>query len=207
MTKASDVTVQINELVPHSLFPDQEPGGWIEFYNYGQEAVDLMGLRLTNRFDYPGSGFYFGLDDECDLMIEAGEYLVIGQNNSCDFGLELGLSDVVTLWFDGDTIIDTTRYGTKYGDSLLPPGVSWGRIGDQMSDKFTTMVPTPGEPNEQIVAEKELRSKIAKFLETSADAIVAATETDEVCEGQNVDDNFDNQDLDRDDGYISYIDD
>eukprot|EP01024_Parvocaulis_polyphysoides_P011800 TRINITY_DN14163_c0_g2_i4.p1 TRINITY_DN14163_c0_g2~~TRINITY_DN14163_c0_g2_i4.p1 ORF type:complete len:317 (+),score=62.09 TRINITY_DN14163_c0_g2_i4:3-953(+) len=113
-TDPADVTVIINELVNKPIAPELD---WIELYNYGEEAVDLTGLRLTDEATNPGDGFYFGQEGcTADTIIQPGEYKVLEKDQPCSFDFGLGDSDQAALWFDQETVMDSTR--------VLPPPVT-----------------------------------------------------------------------------------
>eukprot|EP01024_Parvocaulis_polyphysoides_P028672 TRINITY_DN25872_c0_g2_i8.p1 TRINITY_DN25872_c0_g2~~TRINITY_DN25872_c0_g2_i8.p1 ORF type:complete len:276 (-),score=45.71 TRINITY_DN25872_c0_g2_i8:63-890(-) len=74
VTSIEQVTVVINEAVSKRVELEED---WIELYNYGAEPVNLKGLRLTDKKQAPGDGFYFG-EEGCEdkHIIGPGEYLV-----------------------------------------------------------------------------------------------------------------------------------
>lgn len=101
VTSVDEVTVIINELVNSPVAPERD---WIELYNYGDAAVDLTGIRITDEATNPGDGFYFGQPGcESKTMIAAGEYLVLekkltktenGQEpDPCTFDFGFGKND------------------------------------------------------------------------------------------------------------------
>eukprot|EP01025_Chloroclados_australasicus_P015713 TRINITY_DN17583_c0_g1_i1.p2 TRINITY_DN17583_c0_g1~~TRINITY_DN17583_c0_g1_i1.p2 ORF type:complete len:367 (-),score=57.17 TRINITY_DN17583_c0_g1_i1:437-1453(-) len=161
VTTVEEVTVIINELVnsPQS----EEERDWIELYNYGTAPVDLTGLRLTDEGSNPGSGFYFGQPGcESDTVIQPGEYKVLDRDAECSFDFGFGDNDQAMLWFDLETTVDSTAFGPKFSTSLVPSGVSWGRLPDgSKSASFTTLVPTKGAANGDEITGDDLLLKIA----------------------------------------------
>eukprot|EP01023_Acetabularia_acetabulum_P017545 TRINITY_DN1878_c0_g1_i1.p2 TRINITY_DN1878_c0_g1~~TRINITY_DN1878_c0_g1_i1.p2 ORF type:complete len:366 (-),score=54.51 TRINITY_DN1878_c0_g1_i1:278-1375(-) len=204
ISKLDDATIQINEISPSENGLGEQQGGWIELYNYGKKAINLTGLRVTNRFDYPGSGFYF---QGCETVVGAGEYIVLVQGERCSFDFALGINEQITLWYDRDTSIDSTRYGVQYGTSVIPPGITWGRQSDIVKGNFTSLKATKGKANGKSIPKAELERLIGEYIEASTMLEDDMDNFEDDCYDYVSLQVFDNQDLDRDDGYTGGIDD
>eukprot|EP01023_Acetabularia_acetabulum_P006808 TRINITY_DN1287_c0_g1_i11.p1 TRINITY_DN1287_c0_g1~~TRINITY_DN1287_c0_g1_i11.p1 ORF type:complete len:482 (-),score=97.34 TRINITY_DN1287_c0_g1_i11:509-1954(-) len=160
-----EVTVVINEVVNSPVAPDLD---WIELYNYGTAAVNLTGIRLTDEATNPGDGFYFGQPGcQANTVIEAGEYFVLTRDKECSFEFGLGNNDQAILWFDLETMIDSTAFGPKYNGTVVPSDVSWGRLPNGREGSFTTLVPTKASANQDAITGDALIFKIAADVEAS----------------------------------------
>jgi hypothetical protein len=123
----------------------------IEFYNFGEETVDLSGWIVTDGID-PAMAYDPMADDgeqyvfPKGTMVDAGEFIVLAQDDTGAAGHIFGLSaggDSVALVRDDLTFIDFVEYGA---DEAEPD--TFCRIPDGTGEPQTGCTETFGAPNE-----------------------------------------------------------
>ena len=145
------VALVINEVAASNGSVGADPQGqfedWIEIYNYGDTAVDVAGMYLTDDLDEPtkwhipaGTGL---------TTVAPGGYLVVWADGETEdeglhasFKLDAEGEDVGLFDSDGATLIDGTT---------VPPLVtdlSYGRYPDAEDQWQFFPEPTPGAANE-----------------------------------------------------------
>ncbi|MBE0536285.1 MAG: lamin tail domain-containing protein [Phycisphaerae bacterium] len=120
---------------------------WIEIHNFGETAIDLAGLCLTDNADKPEK-WRFPADAPAATTVGPGEYLLVWADGESDegplhaaFSLASAKGDIALFAADAVTLIDSLSYGRQV------PDVSAGRVSpaDLQVRYFT--VPTPKASN------------------------------------------------------------
>ncbi|WP_449278985.1 lamin tail domain-containing protein [Leucobacter sp. GX24907] len=129
---APDVpAVVINEIETSGGTPDD----WIEFFNTGDEIVDLAGFVVRDDSDAADHSWEFPTGTE----IAPGEFLVV---ESADLGYGLGAADQARLFLPGGfTAVDQHAW-----DAHSPTTI--GRCPDGTGDFRDTTASTKGAPND-----------------------------------------------------------
>ena len=147
----SDIPLVINEFEASNSSSAQDPQGqyddWIEIYNYGDDAIDLEGMYLTDDLSVPDK-WQIHSNTRGATTIQPGGYLVIwADNNINDAGLhanfrlntageEIGLFDT-----DGNTLIDSVIFLGQTTD------ISYGRYPDASDNWQSLGDPSPTSEN------------------------------------------------------------
>lgn len=134
----------INEILPNPA-KDWNGNGdvsgmddeFIEFYNSGNQSVDLSGYVLKDTVFRSTPGEYEIPDG---TVIRPGEFLVIFVSTSGVFQGNDG--DSIKLYDPSGNLVDEKEYGSTTGD------VSFARIPDGGGWENST-APTPGRPNQK----------------------------------------------------------
>jgi hypothetical protein len=148
---ADNIHLTINEVMASNSNTIQDPQGqyddWVEIYNFGNTAVDVGGMYLTDELSSPIK-WQFPTDNPSATIIPAHGYLLIWiDNDTADSGLhasfkldaggeELGLFDT-----DGSSLIDSITFDEQTVD------VSYGRYPDASDNLQFMGSPTPGAAN------------------------------------------------------------
>ncbi|UCG55979.1 MAG: lamin tail domain-containing protein [Phycisphaerales bacterium] len=144
------ITLVINEFMAKNEGFIQDSWGdyddWIEIYNYGDYAIDMGGMYLTDDLSQPAT--WRVPDDEPDTTtIPPHAYLLIwadGERNEgplhADFKLGAG-GEQIGLYDAGGNLIDGLTYGSQNDDE------SYGRFPDGSDNWRVFGDPTPGAPN------------------------------------------------------------
>ncbi len=144
-----DITLYINEFVALNNTGIQDPSGsyedWLEIYNPGPDAVEMLGLYLTDdltntvQWSFP------------DVTLEAGGFMLVWCDSDPEEGdlhtnFKLsGSGEYIGLYgrlAAGNEVIDSYTFGVQTTD------VSEGRETDGGSTWVFFTEPTPGESNE-----------------------------------------------------------
>ena len=145
------IPLAINEVLASNssgmLDPQGEYDDWIELHNYGDEAIDVGGMYLTDDLDNP-TMWRIPDDNPSATTIPANEFLLIwADNDTADPGLHMNFKldadgEELTLFdTDGSSLIDSLSFGRQSAD------ISYGHFPDA-SDKLRLMAfPTPLGPN------------------------------------------------------------
>ncbi|MPM21615.1 hypothetical protein SDC9_68059 [bioreactor metagenome] len=150
--QSGEYPIQINEILSSNqsyLDDQQRSSDWIELYNASTEAVDLSGMRLSDRADSEGYLFAEG------SILAAGNYLVI----RCDGAVTGANYAPFSLLGGGGETIALSR-GNLILDSVTTPAL----VTDSSYARDTSGVwqicdaPTPGYPNTQTGREQYLAS-------------------------------------------------
>ena len=127
---------------------------YIEIYNYGEEAVDIGGLFITDDIGNYDDYYQIPVGND-STIIQPGSFLLLWADKESEQGVlhvEIKLSkdgEQIGLFMpDSTTVVDTLTFGEQSDD------VSYGRYPDG-SDTWQLMNPTPGITNTQ-----ELRSNV-----------------------------------------------
>ncbi len=149
-------TLVINELMASNSSTIQDPQGqyddWIEIYNFGNTAIDVGSMYLTDDLSMP-TKWRFPTNNPPATVIPAHGYLLIwADNDTTDAGLhanfkldaggeELGLFDSSATGTDGSSLIDSITFGQQTVD------ISYGRYPDANDNLQFMATPTPGGAN------------------------------------------------------------
>ena len=129
-------TININEFLPDPYGDDNAPmpdGEWIELYNYGNLALDLTGLILSD--DYGHSIIITNTRILNSTIIQPNSYIVIYTNGF--FGLLNNDGFERLKLYSQSNIIDGVSYdGSK-------EGVSWAKV----NGIWQQTMPTPNKEN------------------------------------------------------------
>lgn len=146
---ASDVKIRINEYMKSSgsilLDEDGDYCGFVEIYNYGEEAVNLEGFGLTDDPNRPGKWRFPA------VQLDAGGYLLVylsGKEKEYTGG---NLHASFRLGKD-DTALTLTDMQNRAIDALTPvaltQNVSYGRSQEDSAKWLYYPRPTPGAVND-----------------------------------------------------------
>ena len=148
VSESGSQTLLINEIMSKNDDANVDPSGenddWLEIFNYGDEAVDLSGMYLTDnpsslmKWQFPAGG----------VMLGANEYLLIWCDE--DAGQE-GFHTNFKLSAAGEFVALTGQDGFSIYDSLtsipLTADISYGRSPDGSENWQVFDEPTPGTSN------------------------------------------------------------
>jgi hypothetical protein len=150
------IPLAINEVMASNSSTIQDGQGeyddWIELYNYGDDAIDVGGMYLTDDLADP-TMWRIPANDPSATTIPAHGYLLIwADSDVSDPGLHANfrlsaLGDTVGLFAaDGSTLIDSVIFGDQ------KPDISYGRCPDANESLRFMAFPTPKTPNVSSVA-------------------------------------------------------
>ena len=155
---AAETSLVINEFMASNNTSFQDPQGqyddWIEIHNYGDDAIDIGGMYLTDDDPCSPSPDWWQIPTGYpeQTTIAAGGYLLIWADNETSQGplhmdFALGASGEYIGLSDADmNLLDMIAFGPQGGDD------SYGRLPDA-SDNWQSFVhdtiapPTPGQAN------------------------------------------------------------
>ena len=148
---SGNMTLVINELMADNTGSARDQNGnyddWIEIYNYGDSAVNIGGMYLTDN-QSAANGWRVPDNNPAVTTIAPKGYLLIWADSEMDegtlhAGFKLG-SDGENIRFfasDGQTLIDEVTFGSLAEDR------SYGRMPDGGDNWQTLTAPTPGKSN------------------------------------------------------------
>lgn len=148
---AGETSIAINEVMASNGATKADPQGqfddWIELYNYGQAAVDVGGMYLTDDPNEPQK-WQIPTGNATLTTIAAQRYLLIwADGNTTDQGLHAGFKldaggeRVALFASDGTTLIDLASFPELTRD------ISYGRYPDANEAWQYFGTPTPGAAN------------------------------------------------------------
>ncbi len=152
LTTASAQSLVINEFMARNDGAVQDPAGdyddWIEIYNSSPEAVDIVGMYLTDRLSNPAK---WRVPDDASALttIPAQGHLIVWADAATgEAGLHAGFKlddqgEAIGLYDATGTLIDSITYGPQLPDR------SYGRFPDGGEAWQTFNLPTPGQANIQ----------------------------------------------------------
>jgi len=150
--QVSGIPLVINEFIAFNTKtgydPQYEPDDWIEIHNFGDEAIDIAGMYLTDDIDVPTKWRApFGRPDL--TTIQGGGYLLIWADGEVwDSGLHAcfeldGDGDEIGLYdSDGNTPLDTVVFSNQ------TPDISFGRYPDASDDWRFMILASPRSTNQ-----------------------------------------------------------
>jgi len=134
--------VRLSEIVSknnNSFQVNNQPSDWIEIYNAGENAINLLGYFLSDQKENSTKWAF------PNCLIAPKSFLIILAN-----GVDKKSAYLQTnfkLSSDGETFILSNLYLNSIGQIDLPPlatDISFAKIGDT----WTTAEPSPQKPNE-----------------------------------------------------------
>ena len=136
--------VTINEILTNNIKCLQDGYGnyssWVEFYNFGNEPIDISGYGLSNEGYIPYKWTF-----PKETIIKTGEYLIVFLSDKKSKGKEFHTN--FELSKDGDLLYFSNLDGELIEKINIPPlneDESYGRAND---NEFKKMIPTPGKKN------------------------------------------------------------
>jgi len=177
------IPLAINELMASNSSCIQDTQGqyddWIEIHNYGNDAIDIGGMYLTDnlststKWQIPGT-------NPAVTTIPAGGYLLIWADNDttsaglhANFKLSAAGEEIGLFDSDGITLIDSIAFGYQTTD------ISFGRYPDASDDRRFFGFPSPGQQNNDAYLGEVEDTKFSHkrgFYETPF-SVTIATET------------------------------
>lgn len=158
----SDLTIVINEFMADNETTISDESGafedWLELYNYGDEAIFLGNIYLTDDFLNPGM---WRLPD---VHLQAGDFLLIWTDSDpeegslhTNFKLSKSGEQVGVFLKNGNEflVVDSMNFGAQQTD------ISWGCGTDASPNYIFFSSPTPGYSNNlsatpEIIAQVQL---------------------------------------------------
>jgi len=148
---SAELPLVINEFMASNSSEIRDPQGeyedWIEIYNYGNDAIDIGGLYLTDNLTTP-TKWRFPDDKSWVTTIGAGGYLLIWADNDiadsglhANFKLSAGGEEIGLFDIDGITLIDSIVFDEQSAD------ISYGRYPDANDNLRFFGFPSPGGQN------------------------------------------------------------
>ncbi len=129
--------------------PQGQYDDWIEIYNFGDMAIDLAGMYLTDDLDDP-TAWRFPEDRPAETTIDSNGYLIVWADGDvldspglhAGFSLSAGGEEIGLFDSDGATRIDSIVFGSQMTN------LSYGRWPNGGEDWRFFAVPTPGAVND-----------------------------------------------------------
>lgn len=140
--------IAINEIMASNSTTIADEDGdfedWIELYNYGETAINLMGFGLSDDYDNPYRWVF------PDITLEAGEFMLIwasGKNRNIpgeplhtNFSISAAGEEII-LTSPSSVLID------EHPSLPIPTDISYGRQPDGTGGWYYFDIPTPGNSN------------------------------------------------------------
>ncbi|MBN1360927.1 MAG: lamin tail domain-containing protein [Sedimentisphaerales bacterium] len=147
----AEVPVAINEILASNTKGASDPQGqhddWIELYNFGNSAVDVGGMYLTDDPNEPRK-WQIPAGNPASTTIPTQGYLVVWADGDAqdaglhaDFKLSANGDEVALFDTDGVTLIDHLTFDRQN------PDISYGRYPDGADDLVVMVFPTPQTSN------------------------------------------------------------
>jgi hypothetical protein len=147
----SKITLVINEFMAKNGGSIQDLHGdyddWIEIYNYGDDAIDIGRMYLSDSLSAP-IGWRVPDNNPAVTTIPSKGYLLIWADNETNegtlhasFKLSAGGEQIGLFADDGKTLIDGVTFGPQDED------FSYGRLPDGNNNWQIFASPTPGQSN------------------------------------------------------------
>ena len=147
-----EVPLVINELMASNSRTVADPQGqfddWIEIYNYGDDAVNVSGMYLTDDLSRP-TKWRIAAGGRAGTVVPAGGYMLIwADGDTTDSGLHASFSlgsggeEIGLFDSNGQTLIDTIAFGEQRAD------ISYGRYPDADDAWRFLTTPSPEAQNE-----------------------------------------------------------
>jgi len=127
--------------------PQQQYDDWIEIYNYGEDAVDIGGLYLTDDLADPTKWQIPDNDPAMTAIAPSGHLLIWADGDTSDPGLHANFKldadgeEIALFESDGTTMIDSVVFGEQTGD------ISYGRYPDGSDNWRYFGSPSPAAEN------------------------------------------------------------
>jgi len=151
LAENGNIKLVINEFVAkNDGFMQDENGDyddWIEIYNYGNNAVDIGGMYLTDDLSQP-TKWRIPENVPSITTIAGHSYLLIWADDEtsegplhASFKLDASGEEIGLFGIDGQTLIDGITFGPQIADE------SYGRYPDASDNWQILKSPTPARPN------------------------------------------------------------
>ncbi len=156
-------TVSINEVMASNGETIADMDGdfedWVEFYNYGDEPVDLEGYGFSDDYDNPFRWIF------PSVTIDPGEYLLVwasgkdrrpegtwinGTRHEVLLGNKTELHTNFRIAREGEELLLTSTDAVRVDEippTEIPRDMSYGRYPDGTGEWLWYTDPTPGQPN------------------------------------------------------------
>ena len=151
----ADISLVINELVASNSSdggfadPQGDYDDWIEIHNFGQTAIDIGGMYLTDDLSEPAK-WLIPDNSPIETTVPAHGYLLIWADDDIGDGpLHIGFSlskdgeQIGLVASDASTMIDTIVFGEQVTNT------SYGRYPDAGDDLRFFTTPTPAAENQR----------------------------------------------------------
>ena len=150
----SKITLVINEFMAKnnsdSGIHDEwgENDDWIEIYNYGDEAIDIGGMYITDRPDDPNTWWQIPDTNPSITTIAAHGYLLIWADTQTGQGVLhvpfalSGTGEDIGLYDADKNLIDSIQFGSQEQNK------SYGQLPDANDHWQVFDYPTPGKSNQ-----------------------------------------------------------
>jgi hypothetical protein len=128
----------------------QQYDDWIEIYNYGDDAVDIGGLYLTDNISDP-TRWQIPINNPAMTTIEPSGHLLIWADGDtsdtelhANFKLDADGEEIALFKSDGTTLIDSVVFGEQTSD------ISYGRYPDGADNWRYFGSPSPAAENIEV---------------------------------------------------------
>jgi len=148
---ASSASLVINEFMASNNSSIEDPQGqyddWIEIHNYGDDAIDIGGMYLTDNLSAPTKWRIPGNNPAATTIVAGGYLLIWADNDTTDAGLHANFKlstdgEEISLFdSDGITLIDSVVFDNQTAN------ISYGRYPDASDYWQTFDSPSPGTQN------------------------------------------------------------
>lgn len=140
--------VSINEIMTSNAFTIADEDGdyedWIEIYNYGDEAVNLLNYGLSDDYSNPYRWVF------PDTTLLPGEFLLIWASGKDRKQAGMPLHTNFSISSSGEEVLLTHPNGElvdEHPPVSIPTDISFGRQPDGTGPWFYFQQPTPEESN------------------------------------------------------------
>jgi hypothetical protein len=128
--------------------PQGEFDDWIEIHNYGETAIDVGGMHLTDNLSSP-TAWQFPVDRPAATTIDPNGFLVVWADEDitdtpglhADFKLSSNGEEIGLFEVDGTTLTDSVTFGDQVSN------ISYGRWPDGTDDLRFFATATPAAQN------------------------------------------------------------
>ena len=141
--------------------PQGDYDDWVEIYNFGDTAIDIGGMYLTDDLDDP-TKWQIPNDVPAETTVGAYGYLLIWADGDtddgplhADFKLDADGEQIGLFDTDGSMLIDGITFGEQVAN------ISYGRYPDGVDDWYTMSDPTPEAANTMGTAGKVWFSRLS----------------------------------------------
>ena len=159
-------TVCLNEALPNPNGYDDAawPGGeWMEIYNSGTTAVDVLNWELVNKagktLEFNSTSIVgYQAGNSSTWTIQPGDYMVIARNGYANFYLT-NTFDYITMEDSSGNVLDQASWNTTSSGNSLEEDPT-----NSMNDWISTNSPTPGSANSASTAPVASDLKISEVM-------------------------------------------
>ncbi len=130
----------INDAVIHDEFGEYDD--WIEFYNFGEDTIDLKGLFITDDFSEPQKWHF-----DASLIVLPDSFLLIWADKDPEqggnhLGFKLsGGGEEIAIYTPDSLMIDSVSFGQQTADQSMGRQPDGGSVWNYFTE------PTPGSSN------------------------------------------------------------